>query len=205
MSGAEGNNGFGGAFGGGAPGLDNSNEAKGFDPGLANDMMSGAYAQPGAVSDDLNNEDKTGAPTNTPDGRSLMEQAAGWAAGKVQGKIDSITSNPLGALVNAALGMVPMVGAVNSLSGCLGGPTLGAAVPGIIDAISEGRVDDQVPDVLAGFTGESTDGQNWDAGQIRYYRLRDGSITTRVIKNTDSAASSATESGVSSGINAGAG
>lgn len=183
MSGAEGNSGFGGFSNG--PG----SAAPGDAAIGAAEIASGAYA-------DTVPDDRTADEIDI-SGRSLVERAAGWVGDKVQGKIDSVMNNPIGALVNAALGLVPGVGMVNSLSGLIGGPTLGAAVPGIMNAMSEGRVDPQTPDTLAGFTGNTFDEYNdWNAGQVRYYRLRDGSIINRVVKNSPDGSVQALNEGV---------
>ena len=78
--------------------------------------------------------------------------------GFLSGKVQSALNNPLSTAVNAAVGFVPGVGLVNTLSGILGGPTVGGMIsPGKDKAAPEkvtpGKISASDEDVAAAQNG----------------------------------------------------
>lgn len=121
-----------------------------------------------------------------PDERSLIEKAAGWASDKMQAKIENMVNNPVATAINAAFGFgVPIAGAINSLSGAFGGPTIGSMATALGRGIASGDIQPGVAvDVNTAIGNQETPETGANPKSIKYFRYRDGRIESRVVDTT---------------------
>ena len=140
-----------------------------------------------AQGEDAPNRDPfMGIPAPTlPEERSLLERAAGWASDKVQAKIENMVNNPVTTAINIAFGAVPVAGAINSLSGAFGGPTIGGLATAIGRGIASGDIQPGIADDVSSALGNiETNPRDANPKVIRYFRYRDGRIESRVVDNS---------------------